>query len=257
MREDEGVTRECIHGFEIELCDICSPRRPPERTVPSRRAPDSVRPGGRGSRPKTSRARATPIIDPAQHRVFHVTHVDTLDAILHDGALRPAVAAPVDLSTPLIRQLRASVPATPDRAVSECVSFAISDQASWWRDLREGAHDRTRWSDAARSARPADLVVLVARLGDLSGAVVADADAASAVARIAREPAEIARAVARSRGEGSRDGEALVPGDVPIESVVLIGVANEPARDRVRQMFASAGYPGVRVALSPEWFTRA
>lgn len=251
--------QECIHGFESGLCDVCAPRRPaePRRAASAPRA--SRGPATRSSTPGRAgltapRASRVPPFDPSQHRVFHVTHRDTLEWILDDGALRAGAEAPVDLSTPLIRELRASAPAGPERSVADCVAFALSDQASWWRDLREGALDRSRWSEAARAARPADLVVLVARLGDLPGAVVTDADAASAVARLARTPEEIARTLARARaGSGALDGEALVPGDVPFESVVLVGVANEPARDRVRELLAAAGHGDVRVALSPEW----
>lgn len=196
-----------------------------------------------------------PIIDPTTHRVFHVTHRDTLEWILDSGELRADAEVPVDLSTPLIRELRTTVPATPTSTVADCVAFALSDQASWWRDLRDGAADRTRWSDAARALRPADLVVLVATLGALPDAVVTDADAASAVARIARTPEEIARTIARVKaGTGALEGEALVPGPVSFDAVVLIGVANEPARDRVREMLAATDRSNVRVLLSPEWF---
>lgn len=248
---------ECIHGFEREFCDICSPRSAPEPVRPARRAPTAERAprAPRASAPREPRGPRGPVIDPATHRVFHVTHRDTLEWILDTGALVAGAEVPVDLSTPLIRELRATVPATDDATVADCVAFSLSDQASWWRDLRDGALDRTRWTDAARALRPTDLVVLVATLGSLPGAVVTDADAASAVARVAREPEAIARTVARVKaGTGALEGEALVPGPVPFESIVLIGVANEPARDRVRELLAAAGRKDVRILLSPEWF---
>jgi len=251
---------ECIHGFEREFCDICSPRKAPEPVRPARRAPATER-SPRPSRASTagsardSSGPRGPVIDPATHRVFHVTHRDTLEFILDAGELIPGAEVPVDLSTPLIRELRATVPATDDATVADCVAFALSDQASWWRDLRDGALDRTRWTDAARALRPTDLVVLVATLGALPGAVVTDADAASAVARVAREPEAIARTIARVKaGTGALEGEALVPGPVPFEAIVLIGVANEPARDRVRELLAATGRRDVRILLSPEWF---
>ena len=110
------------------------------------------------------------------------------------------------------------------------------------------------WSDAARAARHADFVVLVATLGGLGDVVVTDADAASAVARFARTPEEIARTLARVRaGAGALEGEALAAGPVPFESIVLVGVANEPARESVRELLAAHGRRDVRVALSPEW----
>ena len=273
MGEDRGVSnQECKHGFELEFCDICSPRSAPEpmkparRTTPVERAPRAPRsttgtPSPRPAKRPASGSPRGPIINTATHRVFHVTHRDTLEWILEHGELRSDTETPVDLSTPLIRELRASVPATfetatePATTVAECVSFALSDQASWWRDLRDGALDRTRWSDAARALRPSDLVVLVATLGALPDAVVTDADAASAVARIARTPEEITRVIARVKaGTGALEGEVLVPRPVTFESIVLIGVANEPARDRVREMLSASGREDVRVALSPEWF---
>ena len=268
MGEDGVVSnQECKHGFELEFCDICSPRRAPEpmkparRTTPVVRAPRAPRSTTGATTPRSSSRRPVsgsprgPIINTATHRVFHVTHRDTLEWILEHGELRADVETPVDLSTPLIRELRATVPATEGLTVADCVSFALSDQASWWRDLRDGALDRTRWSDAARELRPADLVVLVATLGSLPDAVVSDADAASTVARIASTPEEIARTIAKVKaGTGGLEGEVLVPRPVTFESVVLIGVANEPARDRVREMLAATNRRDVRVALSPEWF---
>ena len=249
---------ECIHGFEREFCDICSPRATPEPVKPVRRAPASDR-TPRASRASTAgspRGPRGPVLDPSAHRVFHVTHRDALEWILDAGALVAGTETPVDLSTPLIRELRATVPATDEASVAECVPFALSDQASWWRDLRDGALDRTRWTDAARELRPTDLVVLVATLGALPGVVVTDADAASAVARVAREPEEIARTIAKVKaGTGALEGEALVPGSVSFDAVVLIGVANEPSRDRVRDLLADAGRGNVRVLLSPEWFS--
>ena len=246
--------RECIHGFEPEFCDICTPRRAPEPVRPVRRTAPSAERAPRAPRPAPVRAQRLPTFDPSRHRVFHVVHRDTLAGILADGALRADATPPVDLSTPLIRELRATVPATADERVSDRVAFALSDQASWWRDLRDGALDRTRWSDAARAARHADFVVLVATLGGLGDVVVTDADAASAVARFARTPEEIARTLARVRaGAGALEGEALAAGPVPFESIVLVGVANEPARESVRELLAAHGRRDVRVALSPEW----
>lgn len=250
---------ECIHGFEPAFCDICTPRRAPDPVRPVRKAaPAAARSAQRPLRtpkPEPVRASRGPVFDPARHRIFHVTHRDTLDAILADGALRPGAMPPVDLATPLIRELRGSVPATDEASVAETVAFALSDQASWWRDLRDGAPDHTRWSDAARQARPADLVVLVTTLGSLQDPIVTDADAAAAVARFARTPEEIARTIARVRsGTGALEGEALVTAPVPLEAVVLVGVANEPAREAVRAAFAAHGRRDVRIALSPEWF---
>ena len=49
------------------------------------------------------------------------------------------------------------------------------------------------------------------------------------------------------------DAEVLVAGSVPFEAVQLIGVANEPQRDRVRGILDdSSARP--KVSVYPPWF---
>jgi hypothetical protein len=52
---------------------------------------------------------------------------------------------------------------------------------------------------------------------------------------------------------GLEAAEALSPVPVPLSSVALIGVANEPVRDRVREMLRGASATP-RVAVYPPWF---
>jgi len=49
------------------------------------------------------------------------------------------------------------------------------------------------------------------------------------------------------------DGDALLVDEVPFEAIVLIAVANEPARHAVRELLSLARRD-VRVVLNPPWF---
>jgi hypothetical protein len=49
--------------------------------------------------------------------------------------------------------------------------------------------------------------------------------------------------------------KSLESGPVPWSAVTLVGVANDPARDRVRAMFAPhGGAVATKVAVNPPWF---
>lgn len=74
---ESGV--ECIHGLDIAMCDVCSPRQAPE---PPRRA--AVR---RQAPPRTGRASTTPSTAPgvrvdAAQRVYAVVAIDRLPEAL-------------------------------------------------------------------------------------------------------------------------------------------------------------------------------
>jgi hypothetical protein len=51
----------------------------------------------------------------------------------------------------------------------------------------------------------------------------------------------------------AKDAEVLVKGSVSFDAVQLIGVANDPARDRVRGILDAAGVR-TKVAVYPPWF---
>lgn len=236
---------ECIHGLEIPLCDACYPKAPREVPVVARAARSTTPRATRGSVVNSSRKS----IDPARQRVYHVTHIGNLEAILDAGELNAQSPPLVDLSTALTRELRATAEVTPGRSVSDYVSFYLAPAATVWDDLRRGADDQTRWSDAARSAAFADFVVLVTTVSALGpDAVVTDGDAAGSLTRFSTGD-EITRALTKLHDSETLDAaEVLAHGSVPFESIQLVGVANDRVRDRVRELTAA------KVAVYPPWF---
>lgn len=133
--------------------------------------------------------------------------------------------------------------------------FYLSPDASRWNELRSGAQG-PHWSQDARTASPAEFVVLVAPLPALgSGTALADGDAAAPRTRFAHAAEDGLRMLRRLHGEGGAllEAEALAPEPVPVTSLALIGVANDPIRDRVRDLLRSGGLD-VKVAVYPPWF---
>jgi hypothetical protein len=193
----------------------------------------------------------------ADQRVFHITHVRNLEAILASGALDATASPLVDVSSELARELRATVEVSPGVSVAEFVPFYLAADANLWLELRRGAVE-PRWSAAARAAASADFVLLVstvAALGD--SAVICDGDAAGMYTRFAVSPDSADGMLRRLHAtEQQRDAEALVRGSVPFDAVTLIGVANDPLRDSVREILAAAGR-ATKVAVYPPWFLAA
>lgn len=257
---------ECIHGFDEGMCDICFPRKSPEpaptvaasatRSAP--RAPRTV-----STRPATRRPAGAPAGMPAKlppfaaRRLYHWTPLTNLESILLDGELRSiasGLAPDVDVAAPLARQLRAHRDVGDGRHVDEFVPFAASPDAERWAELRTGA-DEPHWSAAARSLGAADYALLVAVGRDLGpDLVVADGDAAAPVTRFSvGDPARGVAAAARTDPD-LVSVEVLAPGSVPLRIVNLIAVANEPARARVRRMFADVDGTPPKVVVHPPWF---
>lgn len=243
---------ECIHGLEVPLCDICYPKAPPERPAPARATRPASTRAPRAATVTTSRRS----IDPAQQRVYHVTHLRNLEAILSTGALEAMATPVVDLSSPLTRELRLTAETPAGTSVAEYVPFYLTPSALVWDDLRRGAADETRWSAAARAAASGDLVVLVTTVAALGeGALVADGDAAGSVTRFSGGD-DIVRALTRLHdSERLDEAEVLALGSVAFDTIQLLGVANDPVRERVRAVLGS----GVRtkVAVYPPWFQAA
>ncbi len=219
--------------------------------------------GSRAVRPAAARApRAAAVatsrksIDPGQQRVYHVTHIRNLEAILAAGDLSAQATPVVDLSTELTRELRLTAEAAPGRSVAEYVSFYLTPSAAIWDDLRRGAEDETRWSSAARAAASVDFVVFVTTVSALGeGTVVTDGDAAGSLTRFWGGD-DIVRALTRLHDSETTDqAEVLAPVSVPFGAIQLIGVANDPVRERVRAILG-AGVK-TKVAVYPPWFQAA
>jgi len=280
------VAVECIHGFEAGLCDICFPKAPP---TPKRAS--VVRPPRATTRARAQRAgqptRLSSKSPPANinnARVYHLTHVRNLEQILEIGQLRSAqsavagesahgaVAEPsagvaawlpaIDLSSQLTRELRATAEVRPGLSVSQCVPFFLSPNAELWNELRSGVVESTRWSDAARAATSTDFVMLVTTIGALGAdAAIADDDAAGTFTRFSGQPDDRTRLLSRLSPEQLLRAEVLAPGIVELSRVQLIGVANDPMRERVRGMLIAVALgrsdtTQPKVAVYPPWFQR-
>ncbi len=238
---------ECIHGLEIPLCDACYPKTQPEKPAVVRR------PAGRAPRLAGATSTTKKSVAPAQQRVYHVTHIRNLEVILETGEIAADATAVVDLSTDLTRELRRTATFTTDasteRSVSEYVPFYLAPSATRWDELRRGAEDETQWSAAARAAASVDFVVLVTTVAALGpDAVITDGDAAGSLTRFEGGD-DLTRALSRLHDTQTLDAaEALALGAVPVESIQIIGVANDRVRDRVREL------TGIKVAVYPPWF---
>jgi hypothetical protein len=257
---------ECIHGFDEGMCDICFPRVTAEpaaavATPATRTATRAARPVS--TRPATRRAAGAPAGMPAKvppfasRRLYHVTPLTNLESILLDGELRAigsGLEPDLDVAAPLARQLRAHADVGDGRHADEFVPFAASPDAERWAELRTGAEE-PHWSSAARQLTAADYAVLVAVGRDLGDdLVIADGDAAAPATRFT--VGDPARAIAAaSRMDPELTGvEVLAPGSVPLGAVNLIAVANEPARAKVRRMFADVDGTPPKVVVHPPWF---
>ena len=260
---------ECIHGLDVQACDVCRPRLRPEapagaaapvarRTAASpavRRNPARRAPSLRGPAPssRTGTTAAVPVLSAL--RGHHWTHVRNLDAILADGALRAGASPELDVSSEPTRARRAAA-VVAGRPVSEQVPFALSPLSSTWESLRAGAVDG-RWSAEARAARATDFVVFVVPVPDLGGDfTVTDRDAGDPEARVGEGREDAAALVRRASltDPDLLDAELLVPERVDLSVVTLVGVANESVRDQIKQALADAGGPRPRVAVYPPWF---
>lgn len=257
---------ECIHGLDAGLCGTCFPRSAPEPPRRSSVVRPPVRPPARPSAvpgatraPRTRRPAAEPRpqarVTAATHRIFHITHIRNLDAILDTGGLIAGVPPIVDLSSTVTRELRRTAETSPGVTVAAHVPFFVSPNAEQWDELRRGAAGM-HWSPAARSADAADLVVLVATFGAVADtAVVADADAAGTLTRFSASPADAERMLRLliAKQERLNIAEVLVPERVPLDAFSLIGVANDRVRDRVRQQLVGREFTP-KVVVYPPWF---
>jgi hypothetical protein len=255
---------ECIHGFDEGECDICFPRKAPE--PPPTVAAAATRTATRTAPPRQRRlaerpAGAPPKLPPfGSRRLYHVTHARNLEAILLDGAIRAAgtgVDPDVDITAPVLRRLRAETSVGDGRAVADFVPFALSTEATWWRELREGA-EGARWSAAARLTTSTEYVALVVaaeRIGP--DVVIAEGDSsAPATHFLIGEPPRSLAIAARVDPELVTT-EVLVADRVPLEAVVLLGVPNEPMRSRVRRMYQAVEATPPKIVVHPPWFAPA
>ena len=141
--------------------------------------------------------------------------------------------------------------------MAEFVPFGLSPDFDRWAELRDGA-DGSHWSTAARLAAATEYVMLVVAAKLLGpDVVVANGDAsAPATGFTIGDPA---RAIVRAAREDPELGavELLVPDRVSLDTLLLIGVPNEPMRARVRRMFDAVETTPPKIVVHPPWFLPA
>lgn len=255
---------ECIHGLDLSLCDICTPK--PVAEAPPKLA--KVRaPRAKLARTSATKSAATkapgavrPVVTNVEQRVYHLTPLGNLDGILASGRLlAPSAGAQpsVDISSAENREERQSV-SIGDESVADFVPFFVSPDSLLWQGIRTSSPD-PRLSPAVRTMAPAEFVVLVTTVGKAGteNSVVAVGDAADTQTRFGQTPEQVSRELGRMRGdeEVSERAEFLVRESLPFESVTLIGVANNRARDEVRSVL-SAHNLTTKVSIHPPWFAR-
>lgn len=231
------------------------------RTTRVANAKLSATPGSR-TPPSSPRNRTiAPSVLLGAQRVYHVTHVRNLEMVAIDGALRSDAVPEVDVSSATTRELRQTVELTSadgsTSTVADHVPFYLSPHANRWFELRTGAAG-SHWSAAARASSPLEYVILVSEAAAVGpGIVLADGDAAAPATRFAAglEAGTVQLRRMRAVDDEYRDAEVLASSPFPFESISLIGVANEPMRDRVKAVLAEAGGHAPRVAVYPPWFS--
>ncbi|MEP6478963.1 MAG: DarT ssDNA thymidine ADP-ribosyltransferase family protein [Rhodoglobus sp.] len=239
---------ECIHGLEEGLCGSCNPKEVVEvKKVTTTRAPQ------RKATPAMEASQL--VVNVGEQRIYHLTHIRNLEIIVADGSIRADAVPAFDISSELTRELRRTAEVDDGVPVANFVPFFLAPNASLWEELRRGAAN-PRWSDAARKAPPADFVILASTISAIpGGAVIADGDAGGSLARFASSPADSERMLRRVRQDeyALYEAEALSPGTFPFAEISLIGVANDRARDRVKQLLAGSDY-SPKISVYPPWF---
>ncbi|WP_104133249.1 DarT ssDNA thymidine ADP-ribosyltransferase family protein [Cryobacterium sp. M91] len=292
---------ECIHGLEGKLCALCYPKVVTEPLVPVKKTrapklsslrdplPTAATPPARAARPvrvagapRPVRAEKASTDNVDEQRVYHLTHISNLAAILRDGCLlanaalttRPAV----DISAPATRESRRDVlVAGTERSVAEYVPFFLSPNATVWESIRAESTDPRLALDAHGSEAFAFvmLVSTVKKINDGLAAVtdasttddetplvpslvaVTNGDAAGSLTRFGATPATAERMLQTLRAEADGammlEAELLVPDAVPMELVTLIGVCNDNVRETVRGILKASAFKP-KVAVYPPWF---
>lgn len=262
------MSDECIHGFVDGLCATCNPKplaeavavaRPAARTRVAAPPRATVRSLRAAARVPVGSAPADTLLG---QRIYHLTHLSNLPGIIEQRAIVAGAAPQLDLSTAALREERreASIPGDSELSLTSFVPFFVSPDAALWQRLRSG-QEHPRVSAAARAAEPLDFVFLVSTvrhvLASSPGFALADGNAEGSATRFAttREDAErmLYRLRAESDSERLLNAEFLVAERLPLESVTLIGVANDKIRSTVRDILAGSDFTP-KISVYPPWF---
>jgi len=245
-----------------------STAKPPSLTGPRRAAPAAA--------PRKTAAAKRAIDNVGEQRLYHVTHISNLAAILESGGLladasesletRPTV----DVSAPAVRDARrtALLPGEDDLTVANYVPFYLSPHADVWDAIRASTGD-PRLVLNAHGSDAYDFVIIVSTVKTVvdaheatndefpAGVALADGDAARPDSRIVATSDGVERMLVRLRSDPDPEAllhaELLVMDSFPLELVTLLGVANDRVRDTVRDILKQSSYKA-KVAVYPPWF---
>ncbi len=262
------MSDECIHGFVDGLCATCNPKPLPEVVAVARPAARSRVAAPPRATVRSLRAAARIPVGSApadtllEQRIYHLTHVSNLPGILEERAIVAGAVPQLDLSTPELRSERAGEPilGTSELRLNDFVPFFLSPEAELWQSLRSG-REHPRLSRAALSAEPFDFVFLVSTVrhiaADDPAFVLADANVEGSATRFASTREDAERMLYRLRAESDpvrlSNAELLVAHRLPLESVTLIGVANDKVRSAVRDVLAGSDFTP-KISVYPPWF---
>ena len=256
---------ECIHGLEGQRCDQCFPKIVPVSEVVIKSRPAARATPGRRA---TVRLADAPVDDVGEQRLYHLTHLSNLAAIVAAGALLADAheASPsVDISAADNRELRRSVVTRlGGQTVASYVPFFLAPDSTMFRAIRNQEFD-PRLAIDYQQTPPADFVVLVSTvkavvdLGDATEFAVTDGDATGATTRFAMTPDATERMLRNIRANkdspAQHVAEFLVEQTVPFELVTVIGVANDRARAAVKATLKGSAF-SPKVSVYPPWFQR-
>jgi hypothetical protein len=262
------VSDECIHGFVDGLCATCNPKPIPEVAVATRPSARSrvaappratVRSLRAAARIPVGSVHADTLLE---QRIYHLTHLSNLAGVIEQGAIVAGATASLELSPTELRDERGeiNIPGTGDLRLTDFVPFFLSPEAELWQELRAG-RDHPRLSTAAQRADLLDYVFLVSTVRHVISAestfVLADANSEGNATRFAttREDAErmLYRLRATAEDSAAQNAEFLVAQRLPLESVSLIGVANDKVRQSVRELLSGSDFTP-KIAVYPPWF---
>lgn len=262
------MSDECIHGFADGLCATCNPKpvaevpvtpRPATRTRITATPRATVRSLRAAARVPIGSAAADTLLE---QRIYHVTHVTNLAGIRERRAIIARAEPILDLSPAESRSERSEIliPGMTDSTIADFVPFFLSPDAALWQSLRSGL-DHPRLSASARATDPLEFVFLVSTVRHVVAAdrafLIADGNVEGASTRFAttREDAERLLYRLRTDADGNRlvDAELLVAEALPLESVTLIGVANDRVRQTVRDLLTGSDFTP-KISVYPPWF---
>lgn len=263
------VSDECIHGFTDGLCATCNPKPVAESAAVSASRPTRTR---TRTTPRATvrslRAAArvplgsTPADTVLEQRIYHLTHILNLPGILSAGAISAGTPAVVELLAEEVRAQReaAQIIGTEALSLADFVPFFLSPEAELWQSIR-GRSAGQQISVDARDADITDFVFLVSSVRNVvdSGRpfVVASGGSHGALLHTSETRDDAERMLHRLRTDSEVDAmseaEFLVAERLPLESVTLIGVANDRVRGVVRELIAGSDFTP-KVAVYPPWF---